>query len=301
MSLALLFSGQGMQHAQMLPWLVDGALLQRVNGLLGVADWRVALQDAAWSTGNRNAQILLTGVALSAWAQLSQQLPPPSAVAGYSVGELAAFSAAGVFDAHTAITLAARRAEEMDRCAAPNAGGLLAVSRLGPLLIDRLCSDFGVEIAIRVAVDAAVLGGPCDALTQAEMQARQLGAKCTPLNVAVASHTSAMRPAAAAFSDVLRGVALHPPTAALFSNAAGERVVSQQQAAVVLAQQMAQTVQWADCLDAVHARRPHCVLEVGPGSALATMWNRRFPATPARSADEFRSVSALVAWVLRQG
>ena len=29
------------------------------------------------------------------------------------------------------------------------------------------------------------------------------------------------------------------------------------------------------------------------------MWNKRFPKVPARSVDEFRSTSAIVAWVLR--
>jgi [acyl-carrier-protein] S-malonyltransferase len=42
------------------------------------------------------------------------------------------------------------------------------------------------------------------------------------------------------------------------------------------------------------------VLEVGPGAALASMWNRRFPDVPARSADEFRSADAVVDWVLRR-
>jgi [acyl-carrier-protein] S-malonyltransferase len=42
-----------------------------------------------------------------------------------------------------------------------------------------------------------------------------------------------------------------------------------------------------------------CVLEIGPGAALARMWNQRYPDVPARSADEFHSLSAVVRWIER--
>jgi [acyl-carrier-protein] S-malonyltransferase len=39
------------------------------------------------------------------------------------------------------------------------------------------------------------------------------------------------------------------------------------------------------------------VLEIGPGSALASMWNKRYPEVPARSVDEFRSERSVREWV----
>jgi len=300
MSFGLLFSGQGTQHAQMLPWLDDdGALVQQTQAALGVSDWRQSLQDSAWAVRNRNVQVLLTGIGLAAWAQIERRLPAPAAVAGYSVGELAAFSAAGVFDARTALTLAAARAEAMDRCAAHSPGGLLAVTGLGAQAIDSLCAGTEVSVAIRVAADSVVLGGPPQALRAVETLAAEQGAKCTPLNVGVASHTASMRRAAQAFGRTLQSTAVKPPTLALFSNAAAERVRSADDAARALSLQIAQTVQWADCLEAIHDRRVACVLEIGPGSALATIWNRRRLEVPARCADEFRSAQAVADWVLR--
>ncbi len=300
MSFGLLFSGQGAQHPQMLPWLDnDGALVQQTQAALGVNDWRQSLRDSAWAFRNRNVQVLLTGIGLAAWAQIEHRLPAPAAVAGYSVGELAAFSAAGVFDAHTALTLAAARAEAMDQCAAHAPGGLLAITGLGALAIDSLCADTEISVAIRIAADSVVLGGPHQALRAIEAIATAQGAKCTPLNVKVASHTALMLGAAQAFGRTLQSTALKPPTLTLFSNAAADRIRSADDAARALSQQIAQTVQWADCLEAIHARRVSCVLEIGPGSALATMWNRAWPEVPARSADEFRSAQAVADWVLR--
>ena len=54
-------------------------------------------------------------------------------------------------------------------------------------------------------------------------------------------------------------------------------------------------------MDHIHSRHLGCVLEIGPGAALARMWNQRFPDVQARSVDEFRSVSAITDWVLRLG
>src|SRR5690349_3181970 len=102
MGYALVFSGQGLQHPGMLGWLAPDETLQQLDDELG-AGWRARLADPAWAGRNDRAQLLLTGLALAAWSQLAPRLPPPAIVAGYSVGELAAFSAAGVFARDTAL------------------------------------------------------------------------------------------------------------------------------------------------------------------------------------------------------
>jgi [acyl-carrier-protein] S-malonyltransferase len=298
MGFAVVFSGQGMQHAAMLPWLADDALVEQTRRELGFGDWRAHLDDAAWSSCNAKAQVLLTGINLAAWAQLSRSLPEPAAVAGYSVGELASFAAAGVLDGSMAIVLASARARAMDRCAEGRPGGLLAVSGLAPAQIEQVCALSGTAIAIDNDIHAVVLGGLHAALDSAERAALAAGAQCTRLKVSVASHTPWMQAAADEFAQVLSSLALHAPRAPLFSNT-GERITSGTQAAQALALQIAQTVRWNTCMDQIHARRVCCVLEIGPGAALARMWNQRFPCVPARSADEFRSTSAIIDWVQR--
>jgi len=299
MSFAIVFSGQGMQHAAMLPWLADDdELVERTRRELGVADWRAHLGDPDWASRNANAQVLLTGLDLAAWAQLSRLLPTPVAVAGYSVGELASFAAAGVFDAGRALTLAGARARAMDRCAAAAPGGLLAVSGLSALQVEQLCASSGAALAIDNGDHAVVLGGPHAAMHAAQRTAEAAGARCTRLAVDVASHTPWMRAAVDEFAQVLATGPLRAPRIALFSNAA-DRITSGALAAEALALQIAQTVRWSACMDHLRARQVACVLEIGPGAALARLWNQRYPEVPARSADEFRSASAIAGWVSR--
>jgi len=296
MSFALLFSGQGNQHPAMLPWLADDATVRGMCARLGVGDWRQALADAGWAERNDNAQTLLTGLALAAWAQLAPMVSPPAAVAGYSVGELAAFSAAGVIDAGAAAALAPQRAAAMDRCAARAPGGLLAVSGLPEQKWEQLRIDAGLELAIRNGSASVVLGGPSAALDDAERMAIAAGAQCTHLRVNVASHTPWMREAAESFSLALAQVPFQAPRAVLFSNA-GDRIRDARSARTALAAQIAQTVRWDECIENIMARQVRCVLEVGPGQALARMWNQRYPGVPARACDDFRSAAAVAAWL----
>lgn len=299
MSYALVFSGQGMQHAAMLPWLPDSELLAQTRQLLGSNDLRADLAERAWAKTNRNAQVLLTGLALAAWQELSPALPPPAAVAGYSVGELAAFAAATVFDHPAALQLATQRALAMDRCAAAEPGGLLAVSGLSDKHIAELCFASGASLAIHNGSHAHVLGAPDAALDAAETLAIQAGAKCTRLMVGLASHTPWMQAASEEFIQHLSSMPLRHPTLPLFSNALGERVGSQKQALHALAQQISQPVRWSACMEQIHARRVRCVLEIGPGAALARLWMQRYPDIPARSVDEFRSADAILQWLGR--
>ncbi|MDP9928303.1 acyltransferase domain-containing protein [Variovorax paradoxus] len=296
MSFALLFSGQGTQHPAMLPWLADDPLVRRTCAQLGVDDWRRALADPNWAERNDNAQTLLTGLALAAWGQLAPMVPSPAAVAGYSVGELAAFSAAGVIDPATTAALAPRRAEAMDRCAARAPGGLLAVSGLAEQKLEQLRVEAGLELAIRNGNASVVLGGPIAALDDAERMAQAAGAQCTRLRVNVASHTPWMREAAESFSLALAEVPFRAPQVVLFSNA-GDRIRDAKSARAALAAQIAQTVRWDECMENISARQVRCVLEVGPGQALARMWNQRYPAIPARACDDFRSADAIAAWL----
>lgn len=295
---ALIFSGQGNQHPAMLPWLAPDVLQDQTCQQLGIAAWRPALADSDWATANRNAQILLTGLALAAWRQLTSLLPAPVAIAGYSVGEIAAYSAAGVFDASTAPGLARERAVVMDDCALQAPGGLLGLAGAMPQAVDQINAASGTVVAIRNGVDSVVLGGRLPALDLAAQLGSAQGARVTRLTVGLASHTPLMADAAKAFSRIAAATPMSRPRVPLFGYR-GDPVRTVQQAATALAGQMAETVRWDLAMDGIAARGPTRVLEIGPGQALARLWRQRHPDIEARSCDDFRSTAAVVAWLDR--
>jgi [acyl-carrier-protein] S-malonyltransferase len=302
MTLALLFPGQGIQHPDMLHWLdtepLAASVLSKMAEYVGT-NWRAKLGDEDWVSSNRVAQCLITGVSLAAWQALAPKLPRPAVLAGYSVGEIAAYSAAGVIDSVNALDLAAHRASAMDRCTAGSEAGLMAVSGLTTGVTDALCERFGLAIAIRIGQDRCVLGGLRASLDDAIPALSARGADVTRLRVRIASHTSLMAVAATEFAALIMPMEWRNSECIVANNFDGTGRRDAKGLKEALASQIASTVQWDRCMDTIAERQPRCVLEVGPGGSLSRMWQARYPDIPARSVDEFHSPQAVVSWVNR--
>lgn len=300
MSLALLFPGQGSQHADALPWL-DGCpeaadTLQLLATGLG-ADWRERLSDAAWATSNEVAQPLVAGLGIAAWQCVADQLPRPAVIAGYSVGELPAFAAAGVFDARAAMALARERAGAMERSTAGLSTGLLAVHATAAQRLETWCERHDLSLAIRLSGDSCIVGGLAASLDAAQAELMAAGVRCTRLAIHVASHTRWMACAAAEFAQCLGSVRFAAPQVALVCDESAALSRDPRELARCLAAQIASPILWDACMDAIAERGVRCVLEVGAGTALSALWRSRHPDIPARSLAEFRSPEAAAAWV----
>jgi len=300
MSVALLFPGQGTQHAAMLPWLerCDDAApaLARLARALGT-NWRARVADTAWSQSNAVAQVLLTGVSVAAWQAVRGGLPRVVAVAGYSVGELASCVAAGLLDPDDVLGLAAQRAAAMDACAPEGSAGLLALTDVDAGDVAAACAHWGLDVAIRTGERRCVVGGPRAALAEAAAALAARGATATLLGVRVPAHTPALRAAVPALAQALAGARWHAPCVAWVAGVTGAVVRDVAEVRRLLADQVAATIHWDACMDTVAERRPGAVLEVGPGTTLARLWRERHPAIPARSCDEFGSAREMLDWV----
>lgn len=300
MSLAVLFPGQGTQHPATLPWLdaCGPDPLRPLVEALG-ADWRSRSADTGWAQRNEVAQSLITGLGIAAWHVLSPDLPRPAVVAGYSVGELAAFHAAGVLRAADTMALARRRAELMDASTGGVATGLIALADASPELVARLCRAHALAVAIRLGPDRVILGGTKDALARAAVEASSAGATTTTLGVGIASHTPWMSGAVEPFAALLATVAFERPRVALVAGHEAGVLRDVGELRHALASQLAATIRWDDCMTAVAERGTSCVLEMGPGTTLSRIWNARCPAVPARSIDEFTTPAAVARWVAK--
>jgi [acyl-carrier-protein] S-malonyltransferase len=301
-SLALLFPGQGVQHPDMLRWLDDHTLAQPTLALMARQigdDWRSRLEDPSWAIRNCVAQCLLTGVAIATWQTLAPHLPEPAMVAGYSVGELAACSAAGVFGAADALDLAAHRAQAMDDSAVGPATGLLSATGVAEARIAEICARLTLAVAIHLGPDRWVLGGLSSSLVVARDELIALGAESVLLRVQLASHTPLMRAAVEAFAQRIEPMPWRPGRALVVTNLDGCGQRRPEALKRALSLQIASPVQWHRTMETLAERRPRCVLEVGPGTTLSRMWSARHPDCPTRSTDEFHSADAVVDWVHR--
>ncbi|MDP9583118.1 acyltransferase domain-containing protein [Burkholderia ambifaria] len=306
MTLAILCSGQGAQRADMfeLTGAVSqaDALFAHAGRLLGddPRNWvRHAEPDALHE--NRAAQLLCTLQALAAAALLDTVWPRRRCVAGYSVGEVASWSVAGMIDPHDALDLADARARAMD--AASGGDERMAFVRgLTRARLAQLCDGRDAAIAIANPGDAFVVAGrQADVAAVADAAARDGALRVAPVCVRIASHTRRLAAAVPAFRASLAAVNVHrpPPGTRLFSGIDGASVLDVGAGLDKLARQIAEPVEWAACLAACVEAGATAFLELGPGRALAEMAGGAYPALPARSVADFRSVDGVASWLAR--
>ncbi|MGS0893312.1 malonate decarboxylase subunit epsilon [Burkholderia stagnalis] len=306
MTLAILCSGQGAQRADMFD--LTGAapraetLFARAADLLGddPREWvRRASPDALRE--NRAAQILCTVQALAAAALFDAVWPRRRCVAGYSVGEVASWSVAGMLDSHDALDLADARARAMDAAS----GGderMVFVRGLSRARLAQLCDGRDAAIAIANPGDAFVVAGrQADVDAVADDASRDGALRVAPVCVRIASHTRRLAAAVPVFRASLAAVRVRrpPPGARLFSGIDGASVLEVDAGLDKLARQIAEPVEWAACLAACVEAGATAFLELGPGRALAEMASGAYPALPARSLADFRSVDGVAHWLER--
>lgn len=306
MVLAILCSGQGRQHPDMFALTGDSpeaaGVFAHAAKLLG-ADPRDFVRSESVEALHRNraGQLLCTVQALAAAAALRDVMPGRKIVAGYSVGEMAAWCVGGLLSEADTLDLVTRRAEAMDAVTQPGEG-LVFVRGLARADIDRLCERYGAAVAIVNPGDAFVLGGAGSALKAMADAAREMHAeRVVELPVEVASHTSRLAAASEAFRESLRMTSPTSPAAGvrILSGVDGAPVVSVETGLDKLSAQISQTVEWASCLQGCIEAGATVFLELGPGQALSRMVSGLWQDMPTRSLEDFGTLQGARAWLAR--
>lgn len=272
------------------------AALQIVASVDGELADATTSEDGDGIFANRIAQPLICAATLARWEAIRDLLPRPTVVLGYSVGELAAYAIANILSNGDCIGLARVRAAFMDEAAAPGSS-LLAITGLRHEATAKLCADCGASIAIVNGDAHYVVGGNDSAIKCAEREASARGASVVRLKVAVPAHTPFVAAAGAAFLDALAKVQLRAPDIAVLAGVNGQLVRNADEAAALLASQIATTVQWQRCCEHAIERGASVFLELGPGRALSRMMAAVFPGVVARSLDEFGTLEGAATWV----
>ncbi|MDE1989299.1 MAG: acyltransferase domain-containing protein [Betaproteobacteria bacterium] len=305
MRLIVLFSGQGHQtpaHRDEAAAGLGPALRAAADAVL--APWApslAALQDNQLHD-NRVAQVLIWSLQWVRWQALQALGVRPTLLAGYSAGETAAFTAAGLWSAEAGLRLAAERARLMSEAteALGEPVGMRAVSGCDAVPLAAALSGLKVHVAIRLAAAQTVVAGLESDLEP--LTARLTGpggVQVSRLAVTVPAHTPLLAPVRAPWQALLESVATGTPAPTLLSGTRAAPVRDRESAIAALAEQVCTPIAWDDCLEAMAEYQPDAVLELGPGSALARMALARGWSCPVRAVDDFRSPAAVAEWLAR--
>jgi [acyl-carrier-protein] S-malonyltransferase len=306
--IAILCSGQGYQDADMFDLLADAPeaepVFRSARLYLGDADPRELVRRASSDAlhANKVGQILCCTQAVAAWAVLGTRVVGRLVVAGYSVGELAAWGVAGLLDYAGVLDLAAKRAAAMDE-ATTQPSGLVAIRGLTRATLDPICRTRGAYVAIVNREDQLLVGGTWKVLEAVIRDAQAAGARrVARLPVAVASHTPLLADASERFRKALTETNLPaqvPANVRLLSGIDGDTVFDVRTGADKLARQVQQTVDWAACMQSCRATGVAKVVELGPGNALARFMREVMPNGDVHSLSEFHSLPGFEHWLQR--
>lgn len=307
MRLAILCSGQAGQRRDMLDELLAapecGVVRQAASEVLGqdIAKWWDGLGEKEIFL-NTNAQFAIAYYQIATWTRIARLLPEISLVAGYSLGELIAYFVAGALDAAETFKLVRERARLMDAAATGSDGSCMALwrGRVSPATLaarDRSIAAYGLDVAIKRRTGEEVLAGPSDAIARFVADLQAANPNLVRLPVTIPSHTHYLAAAADSFRDVLCASSIAPPRVTVLRAVDAAPVRSRDQAIDALSRQIATTIRWDRCMDALAEFGIDAVIELGPGNDLARLVEAEQPQIAARAVDDFGNYRALADWL----
>jgi [acyl-carrier-protein] S-malonyltransferase len=303
MALALLFAGQGAQKVGMGRSLCEQstaarALYDEANSVLGWDLKKLCGEGPeAELTQTKACQpaLFVHGLALLAALREAGKLPAgePTFALGLSLGEVTAYSAAGVFDFATGLRIVAERGRLMQQACEQTTGGMAAIIGEERAKVQELCRDFDIEAANLNAPGQIIVSGEKAKVGAAVAAAKDRGMKkVMPLNVAGAYHSRLMEPARAAFAAFLQTIPFAAPKFTVFTNTTGQAVSDPAAIKAALVKQVVSSVLWEDCMRAAAAAGATEFWELGPGGVLSGLARRTEKSWAVKSFSEFADVAA---------
>lgn len=215
MKTAYIFPGQGSQYAGMgldlyLKYPTAKAVFDEADRVLGFSLSQLCFEGPDGELKKTvNAQPSLLTMSIACLEAAREILPEPSFMAGHSLGEYSALTAAGALDFSTALSLALERGRLMYEAGLVNPGGMAAVIGMNPSLLGRICEETGAYIANLNCPGQIVISGATDCVKEAIKLARERGAKIAiPLQVSGAFHSPLMRSASDGLKDRIQSLPL---------------------------------------------------------------------------------------------
>ncbi|MEJ7834131.1 MAG: acyltransferase domain-containing protein [Nocardioides sp.] len=280
--LVIVAPGQGAQTPGFLqPWLEDETFAARIGWLSAVSGVDLAHHgtdaDADTIRNTEVAQPLLVATGLVAALEL---FPHPAdafdqvgAVAGHSVGELAAAAGAGTMTAEQAMVLVRERGNAMAAAAARTPTGMTAVLGGDRDEVLATLDKHGLTAANDNGPGQIVAAGTLDQLA-ALADDPPAKARLMPLPVAGAFHTHHMAPAVEHVARLAQSVSVHDPRIPLISNRDGQVVHDGKEVLRRLVGQIASPVRWDLCLETMSDLGVTGILEMPPAGTLTGIAKR---------------------------
>ena len=221
--IAFMFSGQGAQFIGMGKDLYDNVPCvkelfdkaeQMRNGTLNL----MFSGDEAELKQTVNTQPCMYLADLGAARALESMGVKPDAVAGFSLGEIAALAYSGAYSDEEGFSLVCKRGEAMGKAAEKHPAMMAAIIKLSNEKVEELCEKAGAYPVNYNSPGQLVVSGTAEAIEKISELAKEEKGRALPLKVSGGFHSPFMNEAAEEFGEVLKNADIKAPSIVSYSN-----------------------------------------------------------------------------------
>lgn len=289
MSIAFVFPGQGSQFVGMGRDLADSfaearQVFEEVNDALGQDLFRLMVEGPeADLTLTENTQPALMAMSLAVWKVLEARgvdlARHSTFVAGHSLGEYSALTAAGSFTVGDAARLLRIRGQAMQQAVPVGEGAMAAVLGLDLEAVRAVAAEAAAGDVCTAANDNApgqvVVSGTRAAIERAVEIAKARGAKrALLLPVSAPFHCALMQPAADRMAEALAAVDIKAPKVPVVANVIAGPTSDPAAIRSLLVEQVTGSVRWRESAIFMAEKGVTKLVEVGAGKVLTGLAKR---------------------------
>ena len=278
MTKAYVFPGQGAQFSGMGKDLYESssdakALFDQANEILGFN-----ITDTMFSGSDEDLkQTKITQPAVFLHSVILAKTMDdfnPTMVAGHSLGEISALTAAGVLSFEDGLKLVSVRAQAMQKACEQNPSTMAAILGLDDSVVEEVCDsiDDVVVAANYNCPGQLVISGTNEGVNTACEILKEKGAKrALPLPVGGAFHSPLMEPAREELAAAINNADFSTPSCPVYQNVSTKAETDPATIKENLIAQLTAPVKWTQSVQNMMADGATEFVEVGPGRALQGM------------------------------
>ena len=290
---AYVFPGQGSQFSGMGKDLYDRykvakTLFKSANELLGFDITKILFEGSKEDLEQtRVAQpaIYIHSVIMS---KVMGDKFQPDALAGHSLGEYSALTAAGTISFDSGLKLVSQRAEAMQKACNLEDGTMAAILGLEDEKVVEICNQIeGLVVAANFNCPGQlVISGGTHAIASACEIMKASGARrALVLPVGGAFHSPLMEPARVELAYAIENTDFASPICPVFQNVVANAVTDPLSIQKNLVDQLTNPVRWTQSVEKMLSQGINHFIEVGPGKVLQGLIRKINPETRISSAE----------------